>query len=136
MQHVNYTWWETEGESEMTSISLHDSCAVCCFMHFTQLSVLNKPHVVLCCVSGTDWKELEFALDRLVSLEKEASKVDSQKGIHNVFQSVSLYVFRVFGMYEFAGGEGGWGESCNSRSRGMGLAVRDCLQLRACEVPI
>ena len=53
---------------------------------------------MLCCVLDTDWSELEFALDRLVSLEGEVSKGDSQKGIHNVF--LSVYVFIVFGMYD------------------------------------
>ena len=31
---------------------------------------------MLCCVLGTDWRELEVALDRLVSLEREASTGD------------------------------------------------------------
>ena len=31
---------------------------------------------MLCCVLGTDWRELEVALERLVSLEREASTGD------------------------------------------------------------
>ena len=65
--------------------------------HFAHLHVLNWPCVVLCCALDTDWGELEVALDRLVSLEREASTGDSQKVIHIVFQSV--YVFRVLKMY-------------------------------------
>ena len=94
--------------------------------HFTHLHVLNNPYVVLCSVLDTDWSDLEVALDRLVSLERKASKGDSQEDIQNVFQSV--YVFRVFGMYISAG------ELCNIRSRVKGLATRDYLQLRACGV--
>ena len=45
---------------------------------------------MLCCVLETDWSELEVALDRLVSLERETSKGDSQKGIHNNFHSVHV----------------------------------------------
>ena len=49
-------------------------------------------HVVLCCVLDSNWMEIEVALDRLVSQEKEASTGDSHKGIHNgsIF---SLYIF-------------------------------------------
>ena len=83
---------------------------------------------MLCCAVflDTDWRELEVALDRLASLEREASTGDSEKGIHNVFQPV--YVFRMLGIYKSVG------ELCNSRSRVKGLATRDYLQLRACPV--
>ena len=37
----------------------------------------------MCCVLGSDWKDIEVVLDRLVSQEREASTGDSQKGIHN-----------------------------------------------------
>ena len=45
---------------------------------------------MLCCVLETDWSELEVALDRLVSLEREASTGNSQKGIHNNFHSAHV----------------------------------------------
>ena len=45
---------------------------------------------MLCCVLGTDWRELEVAFDRLVSLEREASTGVSEKGIHNSYHSVCV----------------------------------------------
>ena len=45
---------------------------------------------MLCCVLGSDWTELEVALDKLVSLEREASTGDTQKGIRNNFHSVRV----------------------------------------------
>ena len=38
---------------------------------------------MLCCLLGSNWREVEAALDRLVSQEREAATDDSQKGIHN-----------------------------------------------------
>ena len=54
---------------------------------------LTNHHIVLCCVLGSNWREVEAALDRLVSQEREVATGDSQKGIHN--GSVhSVYVFQ------------------------------------------
>ena len=53
---------------------------------------------MLCCTLETDWRELEVALDRLVSLEREASTDGSWKGIHNNFHFVhveSAWVYTV-----------------------------------------
>ena len=50
---------------------------------FTHLCIELEPHVVLCCVLDSDWKDVEVALDRLVFQEREASTGDSQKGIHD-----------------------------------------------------
>ena len=44
---------------------------------------LCAPHHVLCYVLGSNWREVEAALDRLVSQEREVATGDSQKGIHN-----------------------------------------------------
>ena len=38
---------------------------------------------MLCCVLGSNWREVEAALDRLVSQEREAATGHRQKGIHN-----------------------------------------------------
>ena len=38
---------------------------------------------MLCCVLGSNWREVEDALDKLASQEREAATGDGQKGIHN-----------------------------------------------------
>ena len=38
---------------------------------------------MLCCISGSDWRDVEVAFTRLVSMKREAVTGDSQKGIHN-----------------------------------------------------
>ena len=65
------------------SSSLTSCCKVyiCCltlpiFVHWTN-------HMLCCAVLGSDWREVEAALDRLVSQEREVATGDSQKGIHN-----------------------------------------------------
>ena len=38
---------------------------------------------MLCCVLDSNWKEVEAALDQLVSQERAAATGVTQKGIHN-----------------------------------------------------
>ena len=38
---------------------------------------------MLCCVLDSNWREVEVALDRLVSQEREVATGDSHKGVHN-----------------------------------------------------
>ena len=47
---------------------------------------------MLWCVLDSNWREIEVALDGLVSQEREASTGDSQKGIHNG-SICSVYAF-------------------------------------------
>ena len=42
---------------------------------------------MLCCVLGADWRELEVALERLVSLEREASTGDRTVSTIESFRS-------------------------------------------------
>ena len=46
---------------------------------------------MLYCVLVTDWRELEVALDRLVSLEREASTGNSHKGIPTAVDDLHIF---------------------------------------------
>ena len=60
---------------------------------------------MLCCVLDSNWREVEDALDILVSQEREVATGDSQKGIHNdsvrsVYVSGIAWGVWIFGVME------------------------------------
>ena len=72
----------------------------------TSLCIQLTVHMLCCAALGSNWREVDTALDRLVSQERELAIGDSQKGIHNGGQMVSVYMFqRLHGMCDSWDGE-------------------------------
>ena len=53
---------------------------------------------MLCCISCSNWRDVEVAFNRLVSMKREVGTGDSQKGIHN--SSICfVYVRNMYSLY-------------------------------------
>lgn len=83
---------------------------IVCVALIAHLYTFTHMPCMLCCISGSNWRDVQAALNRLVSTKREAVTGDSQKGIHNS-SICSVYVYiRVVnnGMYDVK--EGIWNE--------------------------